>query len=71
VGNYTADLPEGVDVETATFIAYGDGRPTEVVLAGTTDDQISHRVLTPQGESALSVLLAQTLLLSEVVKCDE
>lgn len=55
---FKTELPLDVDVETVTFIAYSDGRPSEVVLAGTTNPSVRAGHLSESG----GALLQETLL---------
>jgi hypothetical protein len=57
VSEFKTELPDGVDVEVATFIAYSDGRPTEMILAGTRDENIREEKLNTQGGQILSQTL--------------
>lgn len=57
MSEFKTELPEGVDVEVATFIAYSDGRPTELILAGTADEHIREEKLTTQGGRIFSETL--------------
>lgn len=64
MGTFRTELPEDVEVETITFIVYGDQRPAEVVMAGTRDEKVFHGQLTEKGGElvgtvALALLSAQ------------
>jgi hypothetical protein len=60
-GKYSTELPEGVDVETVTFISYSDGRPVEMIMAGTTDDVVRTSKLTEEGDYALRLAIVDIL----------
>lgn len=59
MAEFQQELPEDVNVETVTFIAYQDGRPTEVVMAGTSDDNVRHLALPPVSEAILADFLRE------------
>lgn len=58
MAEFKSELPEDVGVETVTFIAYEDNRPTEVVMAGTSDEHVLHCELNEIGMAGLSDFLA-------------
>lgn len=57
------ELPADVDVETATFLAYSDGRPPVLIMAGTRDEHVQHYQLSPQADRLLVSLM--NLLVTE------
>lgn len=57
MSEFQTELPADVDVQTVTFIAFSDRRPTEIVMAGTSDDEVTHDALTEQGERLFTALL--------------
>jgi hypothetical protein len=59
---FQSELPEGVNVETVTLMGYSDGRPTEVIMAGTADDEVKHLALNARGEQMASEFLTQLYL---------
>lgn len=61
MGTFRTELPEDVEVETITFIVYGDDRPAEVVMAGTQDEKVAHQLLTPRGEELVAAVAAALL----------
>jgi hypothetical protein len=59
MGTWSAELDENIGVESASFLTFEDGRPVELILAGTTDDNVKHVKLTEAaGEKVRLLMLA-------------
>lgn len=67
---FKSELPENVDVETVTIMAFSDGRPTEVIMAGTTNDEVKHQAMGAGGEKLTSAYLTQLYLFGGLTSVD-
>lgn len=59
---FKSELPEDVGVETVTIMGFSDGRPSEMVMAGTSNETVKHVKMNAKGEQLTSAYLAQMFL---------
>jgi len=52
------ELPDGVEVESVTFLAFSDNRPTRMVGCGSQDDEVVVAELSPYAARMLTAMLA-------------